>query len=341
MKVLSLIVPSYNSETFLDKCIPSFFAGEVIDKLDIIIVNDGSTDATGKIAEKYCCMYPNSIRLISQENKGHGGALNTGFSAAVGKYLKPIDADDWIETQNLPEFINLLENCDSDVVLTHYNTVDVRNGEISKMRSYPINFGKALTMEAFMADWRSFYRAATFHGITYNTKFYHKYGISLSEHVFYEDNEYATFPFCHANSIMPLDIFLYNYRIGDVNQSIAIANQVKRLNHIETVICRMIREYCQLPKNAGKYYAAMKIQGVVMMYLTTALLAHPSRKLGRQLAAKQMALCWTEAPEIYGILQRKYQIYKALSWLHISKSAWDNFLKSDIYNHLRGNHDFR
>ena len=116
MKVLSLVVPAYNSEDFLDKGIGSFLQESVLEKLDIIIVNDGSMDTTAQVAEKYCRQYPGSVRLISQENKGHGGALNTGCAAAVGKYLKVVDADDWIETENLPEFIALLEDCSSDVV---------------------------------------------------------------------------------------------------------------------------------------------------------------------------------------------------------------------------------
>ena len=110
MKVLSLIVPAYNSERFLDKGITSFLQEQTLDQLDIIIVNDGSMDNTAQIAEKYCRQYPDSIRLINQENRGHGGALNTGCAAAVGKYLKVIDADDWIETQNLPAFLSALEN---------------------------------------------------------------------------------------------------------------------------------------------------------------------------------------------------------------------------------------
>lgn len=341
MKVLSLIVPSYNSEAFLDKCIPSFCEESVLDALDIIIVNDGSADATEDIARKYCRMYPNSIRLISQENKGHGGALNTGFTAATGKYLKPIDADDWIETRNLPDFIHFLENCDSDVVLTHYNMVDVSSGEITRMKSYPVEFGHPITMDEFMAQWRNFYRAATFHGIAYHTEFYRKHNNRLTEHVFYEDNEYATIPFCYANSITPVDSFLYDYRVGDVNQSISIVNQVRRLSHIKTVIDRMVQVYCQLPEGAGKQYAAMKTQAVGMMYLTTALLAHPDKKIGRKLAASQMEEFHRDTPEIYIMLARKYQVYQILSRFHISKQTWDNFLKSNVYNRLRHNHDFQ
>lgn len=341
MKLLSLIVPSYNSEAFLDRCIPSFLEESILDLLDIIIVNDGSTDKTADIAQKYCQMYPNSIRLISQENKGHGGALNTGFAAAAGKYLKPIDADDWIETENLPAFLRFLESCDSDVILTHYHMVDISTGDITKMKSYPAEFGRPITMDALMEQWRNFYRAATFHGIAYHTEFYRKYNNKLTEHVFYEDNEYAVIPFCYADTVTPADFFLYDYRVGDVNQSISITNQVKRLSHIKTVIDRLIQVYRQLPEGAGKQYAAMKTQAVGMMYLTTALLAHPDKKLGRKLAATQMNALHRDAPVIHRMLIRKYQVYQILSWCHIRKETWDNFLTSDFYNRLRRNHDFQ
>lgn len=65
MKVLSIIIPAYNSEKFLDKCVSSLLVPEVLDRLDIIIVNDGSTDKTVETAEKYCAKCPDSIRLIS------------------------------------------------------------------------------------------------------------------------------------------------------------------------------------------------------------------------------------------------------------------------------------
>ena len=96
-----------------------FLNTSVLEQIKVIIVNDGSADKTSDIAKEYIEKYPDVVRLISQQNKGHGGLLNTGCAAARGKHLKVIDADDWVETDNLPEFIRLLEECDSDVVLAH------------------------------------------------------------------------------------------------------------------------------------------------------------------------------------------------------------------------------
>lgn len=341
MKILSIIIPSYNSEQYLDKCIRSLLAPEVLDKLDIMIVNDGSADGTAAVAEKYCAAYPDSVRLISQENKGHGGALNTGFAAAAGKYLKPIDADDWVETENLPQFVHLLENCSSDVVLTHHHTIDIGTGEIKNWRSYPKEFGRSYSLDEIMADWKSFDRSLTFHGITYNTAFYRQYGIQLSEHVFYEDHEYATFPCCHAKTVTPFDLFVYDYRIGDVQQSVSEANQLKRISHTEAVLKRMILEAGRLTCGAGgRSYAAMKTQGLLLSYLTTSLLTDPNRKEGRVLAQSRMEECKLGLPEAYALALRKYRVFRLLNRLHVNKRCWDRILHSGIYNTLRKNHDF-
>lgn len=343
MKILSFIVPSYNCKQYLDKGITSFLDQEVLDKLDIIIVNDGSRDETPEVAQKYCRMYPESIRLINQENKGHGGALNTGCAAAVGKYLKVIDADDWVETQNLKQYLTFLENCDSDVVLTHHYTIDISTGEIKKWKSYPEAYGKAYTLEQIMANWKSFDRSLTFHGITYNTAFYHKYGIQLSEHVFYEDHEFATFPCCMAETVTPVDLFIYDYRIGDVQQSVSDTNQLNRIGHTEIVLRRMICEYQKLPladNSGGKAYVAMKAQGLLLSYLTTAMLVEPDKKKGRAMGEQMMELFRRELPQAAAMAEKQYGVFRLMNTLHVSKKTFENLLHSKLYNRLRNNHDF-
>lgn len=342
-KVLSFIIPSYNCQQYLDKCIPSFVEETVFDKLDIIIVNDGSKDNTKEVAQKYCDMYPNSVRLISQENKGHGGALNTGCAAAVGKYLKVIDADDWVETQNLPEFVRLLENCESDVVLTHHYTIDISTNEVKKWKNYPKEFGKAYTFEEIMSDWKSFDRSLTFHGITYKTEFYHEHGMKLSEHVFYEDHEFATVPCCYAKSITPFDLFIYDYRIGDVQQSVSDENQLKRLSHTETVLKRFMTEYksLRLEENAaGRKYFCMKAQGLLLSYITTVMLVEKNKKAGRRLGDEMMATFKSCMPMTYDMAVKQYKVFRMMNMIHMSKKTWQSIAGSKIYNKLRNNHDF-
>lgn len=344
MKVLSFIVPSYNSERFLDKVITSFVSCEIRDKLDVIIVNDGSKDRTQEIAEQYCRMYPDVVRLINQENKGHGGALNTGCAAAVGKYLKVIDADDWVETQNLPTFVAFLENCESDVVLTHHYTIDETTGEVKKWMSYPPEFGRSYTFDEIMEQWKNFDRSLTFHGITYRTQFYHDYAIRLSEHVFYEDHEFATFPCCLADSITPLDLFIYDYRVGDVQQSVSNENQLKRIGHTETVLRRMVKEHHLLPlldDAGGRKYVCMKTQGLLLSYLTTVMLVNPNCREGRAQAEAMMDYFRKNMPGTWKLAQKQYAAFRLMNTLGVSRKTFEAVLHSSLYNKLRRNHDFK
>ncbi|MBQ8834516.1 MAG: glycosyltransferase family 2 protein [Oscillospiraceae bacterium] len=343
MKVLSFVIPSYNCAHFLDKCITSMLCEEVLDQLEIIVVNDGSTDTTAEVAQKYCDQYPGIVRLISQENKGHGGALNTGCAAAVGKYTRVIDADDWVETENLPRFVEILRDCESDVVVTNYYTRDITTGEVKSWRCYPEEFGRNYTMAEAMVDVKAFDRGLTFHGITYNTKFYQEKGMKLSEHVFYEDQEFATVPCCFAKTILPLDLFLYNYRIGDVNQSVSDANQAKRIGHTETVLKRLISEYEKLmvpQEDAARDYFNMKAKVLLLGYINTAMLIIPDKKQGRALGDSMMELFREKMPIAYEMGVQQYKVYRLLNLLHVPKSLWDKFFYSRLYSILRHNHDF-
>ena len=158
--------------------------------------------------------------------------------------------------------------------------------------------------------------------------------------MFYEDYEYSTFPCCFAKDVMPFDLFLYEYRIGDVNQSVSHVNQVKRIGHVETVLHNMLHKYNQLPENAGKRYAAFKTQELLLSYYTTALLINPNKKAGRQLASAQTIKVQKAAPNIARAVEWKYQVYVLMNRLHISKSTRDKLMRSKIYKVLRKNYLF-
>ena len=341
MKLLSFIIPSYNCEKYLDKCLTSMLHPELLDQLEIIVVNDGSQDSTASIAEGYVQNYPGTVRLINQENKGHGGALNTGCAAAQGKYLKVIDADDWVETDNLPTFLSFLDHCNSDVVLTHHDTLDISNGEVKQWKSYPAEFQKAYTLEQIMEQSGNFDRSLTFHGITYRRDFYQAKAIKLSEKVFYEDHEFATIPCCFATSVTPVDLLVYHYRIGDVEQSVSEANQLKRLSHMETVLTRLAQEYNTLELGpGGRAFFEMKAQVVLLSYMTTVMLVEPDRKKGRRLGDAMINAFKTQLHGTYLRAVKQYQIFRLMNLMHIRKSTWEKILNSRLYRRVRGSHDF-
>ena len=106
MKLISFVVPCYNSQEYMRHCIDTLLPGG--DQVEILIVNDGSSDNTAAIADEYEKKYPDICRAIHQENKGHGGAVNTGIKNATGIYLKVVDSDDWVNEYAMEKSLILL-----------------------------------------------------------------------------------------------------------------------------------------------------------------------------------------------------------------------------------------
>ena len=123
MKKISFIVPCYNSENYLERCINSLLVGQ--DEVEIIIVNDGSTDNTKEIADEYAKKYPHIIKVIHKENGGHGSGVNTGLKKASGTYFKVVDSDDWLDKNSLLELLSAIKEMESsknevDLIICNY-----------------------------------------------------------------------------------------------------------------------------------------------------------------------------------------------------------------------------
>lgn len=120
-KLLTLIVPTYNMEQYLERCLSSL----IIDKkqmslLQVLVINDGSKDRSSEIAHSFEKKYPNSFTVIDKENGNYGSCFNCGIELAIGKYVRLLDSDDWLNTDGLSDFLNKLKVIDTDVVVTKY-----------------------------------------------------------------------------------------------------------------------------------------------------------------------------------------------------------------------------
>ena len=121
MKLLTVTVPCYNSQDYMENCINSLLTGR--DRVEIIIIDDGSRDNTGAIADAYAEKYPDIVRVIHQENGGHGEGINQGLRHAAGTYFKVVDSDDTV-SKEFPAFLDMLEDCEArggvDLAVTNY-----------------------------------------------------------------------------------------------------------------------------------------------------------------------------------------------------------------------------
>lgn len=132
---LSIIIPLYNSEKFLIKCMDSFLNQSTKYAYEIILIDDGSTDKTSDMAQKYREEYPQIVRLISQKNQGISAARNAGIESARGRYIGFADHDDWVTEDYIEELLSAAYAEDADIVKCSYATV--KNGlisEVSKLR---------------------------------------------------------------------------------------------------------------------------------------------------------------------------------------------------------------
>ena len=123
MKILTIAIPSYNSQDYLDRCVQSLLPGG--EDVEILIVDDGSKDKTGEMADEYERKYPGIVRAIHQENGGHGDAVNTGIKNAKGLYFKVVDSDDWVKPEAYDKILDTLKSmvCDGkgvDMLISNF-----------------------------------------------------------------------------------------------------------------------------------------------------------------------------------------------------------------------------
>ena len=231
MKLLTVTVPCYNSQDYMEKCVDSLLAGG--EKVEIIIIDDGSKDNTGAIADAYAEKYPTLVRVIHQENGGHGEGINQGLAHATGTYFKVVDSDD-VVSADFPAFLEKLEECERsggvDLMVTNYYYVHSDGGG-----DRSINYSNALPEGKIFCwqDIRSFrpHQLLTIHSCTFRTEAMRKWSQPLPKHVFYEDNlmVYQTLP--HVERMCYMNVDLYRYWIGRPDQSVQRTVMMKRYQH--------------------------------------------------------------------------------------------------------------
>ena len=245
MKVLSVAVPCYNSEDYMERCIDSLLAGG--DEVEILIVDDGSEDRTGEIADDYEKKYPNIVRVIHQENGGHGEAVNTGIRNATGLYFKVVDSDDWVDRESYEKILSAL-----DFLIRSTDTVDmlISNFVYEKQgvkRKKAVNYRSFFPKEQVFG-WNEVKhlrkgKYILMHSVIYRTKLLKDCGLELPKHTFYVDNLFVYQPLPYVKKMYYLDVNFYRYFIGRDDQSVNEAVMISRIDQQLKVNKLMIDAY--------------------------------------------------------------------------------------------------
>lgn len=248
-KILSVCIPSYNMEAYLSRNIDSFIAAsEVLEKLEIIIVNDGSKDHTLDIANSYKALYPDSIIVIDKPNGHYGSCVNASLKIATGKYFRIVDADDWVDPKALITVIRTLENVDADVVYTQYSTYRETDGRAHlEEDASEMKWNQLLCLNDFI-----FNKYLHMHQLTYRLNLLIRINYRQTEGVCYTDTEYDFIPFVNAQSIYCIPVSLYQYYVGREDQSMAPEVIASNFKHLYKVLDSIVN---YIPKDVNANYA--------------------------------------------------------------------------------------
>ena len=242
MKLITFTVPCYNSAAYMDHCIETLLtAGE---DAEIILVDDGSKDDTGKIADAYAEKYPTIVRVIHQENGGHGEGVNQGIRNATGVYFKVVDSDDRLDTDALQQVLaelraHLNDEQPLDLMMANYVYEHVADNT-RNIVDY-----KGILPEGRVFTWEEIgkfppNKNILMHSVIYRTEVLRRSGMELPKHTFYVDNIFVYQPLPSVRNIYYLDVDLYRYFIGRSDQSVNEKVMVTRVDQQLRVTYQMI-----------------------------------------------------------------------------------------------------
>ena len=279
-KVLTISIAAYNVEKYLYNGVMSLLNSDMADKLEILIVNDGSKDNTAKIGkqlEKMTTIGKKSIvKFIDKENGGHGSTINKGIELATGKYFKLMDGDDYFDTESLNKLVRYLEKSEEDFVLNNYVEDWSINGVINPIQHY--NFmdpGKTYKIDELARSKKGFRKwGPLLSTTTFKTKILKDANFKISEHCFYVDMEINSIAFCKAKTVKFYPLDLYIYYLGRQGQSVSAESFKRNYKNHEHVTLRIIEDiyYKEKITAAKKSYLKNKIicpMIVAQYYITT------------------------------------------------------------------------
>ena len=264
-KLLTVVVPVYNTEKYLDKCLSSLVVPNYMDQLEVIVVIDGSPDNSINIARKYKEKYPNSFIVIDKENGGHGSCCNVGLKEATGKYIRFLDSDDWFDEVGFPSFLNKLSTLeDVDIVQTNFSKFFSETHREIPSNLFHQYVGLILNANEF--DYGNFDYFVTLATTTFSRKCLLNAKIQFTENAQFDDTILYIQPLCYADKLCFMDEVVYHYLIGRINQSVGrITDRKLQFRRYEfQKLCNEYLKIRDLISNQKRIYADRFIQNIVL-----------------------------------------------------------------------------
>ena len=295
--MLTITIPSYNVEKYLKQTLDSFLSPEILEEVEVLIVDDGSKDRTAEIGKVYERQYPQTFRVISKENGGHGSTINRGIQEAKGTYFKVVDGDDWVDTEDFVKLVKVLKNCTAQYVVTNYYEVNDVTGEKT-----PVDYKVLKEKEIWSFEEAGKRKQIAMHALVIQTSILKENQIRLDEHCFYVDVEYVLYPIPYVETVQFLDLFVYMYRLAVMTQSVSLQGYQKHMqNHIDVILhlTNFFQEYAKTGTEGKIDYIGKRIAQMVGDQITVFMsFPEKDREIRQKFRAFDRELK-EKSPEIY------------------------------------------
>ena len=241
-KILTVSIAAYNVEKYIEKTLSKFVVPNVRKEIEVLIINDGSTDGTVKISKKFVEKYPDTFVLLNKDNGGWGSTVNMGIDHAHGKYFKQLDGDDYFDSETLEGFINILNDHNEDLIYTNYLMFDDETDKIIdniNIKDSLIN--KRININDLYIDF-----PLAMHACTFKTNMLKKESLDITEKCFYTDAEYLIKSLVRVKNVFFAPINVYCYRVGREGQSVSVQGFRKHYKEHIKVVMNLLDLYNKL-----------------------------------------------------------------------------------------------
>ena len=231
-KTLTISIAAYNVAQTITECLESCLGCKQADLLDIIVVDDGSSDDTARIVETFVRRFPNTVRLVSKPNGGYGSTFNTSIEIARGRYFRLLDGDDWVDAKGLDELVRALKSVDVDVAIAPF--VERSANEYSIIDQALLDTCGKVAFEGNIIP-----SNLSMHSICYRTELVQSLDYELPEHRLYTDTLYNVIPLQLVKSAYVTHTPVYQYRVGRVGQSISKESLAAHYEDFYLMVCEL------------------------------------------------------------------------------------------------------
>lgn len=315
-------------ECCLEKNLSTYLDERLQGRLEVLCLNNASEDASKRIIESFVEQYADIFVLLDRNSRGYGSSINAALEQARGRYFRIVDADDWVNTNELVKLVDTLEDCEVDIVLTDYQIVNMQNGEMTPVCAADHGITYAEVAENFDGPCKTL---PSIHNTTYRTQLLRQCGFYMQDNMFFVDEEYVVLPYLGANTVVYYPFDVYRYQVANPAQSTSPKNRAKYQAHREKVLCRLLEEYKKGSHTETSErtisYCQLRIQKGVGDHFTTLLIYVEDRKKGRELANKWKAYLLQNFPDFWNKAKWKVFALKILNYMNISLSQYEMLKK--------------